>query len=301
MLSRLAESFFWMGRYIERAEGTTRLLVEVHQLLVQDSGPDQARGIDCVLRGLGFDPSGADGIGAMVSIIYGDAGVPGSVMGSLDHARLNARSVRDSLPADFFEVLNKSHMRASTDFDAHSPGAHLRDVLESLAVVHGVFDWVSPRDEAHAFYELGCYLERIDIVSRMLNMRIEQGWPEQGPPTILRAVAGLSTYLRRHMRMTADPVREFLLLDHAFPRSILRSTVGAESALHNIADHTRTRVETSMQSIGLLHGRLRYAGELLDDDTVDGLVSQALRAVETTSLAVRSQYFRPIGSVVWSH
>jgi uncharacterized alpha-E superfamily protein len=290
-----------MGRYIERAEGTTRLLVEVHQLFVQDSGPDQARGIDCVLRGLGFDESDAAGIGDLVSTVYGSSDVPGSIMGSLDHARLNARSVRDSLPADFFEVLNKSHMKASNAFDVNSPGAHLREVLESLAVVHGVFDWVSPRDEAHAFYELGCYLERIDVVSRMLNMRIETGWPEQGPPTILRAVAGLSTYLRRQVKMTSDPVREFLVLDHAFPRSILRSTIGAEQALRSIADHTRARAETSMQSIGLLHGTLRYAGETLDDDTVDSLISQALRAVEATSLAVRSQYFRPVGSVVWSH
>ena len=301
MLSRLAESFFWMGRYIERAEGTARLLVETHQLLVQDNGPDQARGVDCVLRGLGFDPAATTNLVGMVSAIYGSADVPGSIMGSLDYARNNARSVRDALPADFFEVLNKAHMKAMVVPDPHFPGSNLREVLEGLAVVHGVFDWVSPRDEAHSFYELGCYVERIDMVGRLLNMRLERGWPEQGPATMLRSVAGLSTYLRRHMRMTADPVREFLLMDSVFPRSIRRSVIGAEESLRGIAGHTATRVEPVLQSLGLLRGQLEYAGDFLTDETIDRLVVLALRAVESTSAAVRDHYFRPVGSIVWSH
>lgn len=301
MLSRLAESFFWMGRYIERAEGTTRLLVEVHQLLVQDNGPEQQRGIECVLRGLGFENAGPADLVSMVSTIYGSAEVPGSIMGSLDFARSNARSVRDALPADFFEVLNKAHMKAMVVPDPHFPGASLREVLEGLAVVHGVFDWVSPRDEAHSFYELGCYVERIDMVGRLLNMRLESGWPEQGPATLLRSVAGLSTYLRRHVRMTADSVRAFLLLDGMFPRSILRSVIEAEASIREIADHTSTRAEPVLRAIGLLRGQLEYAGDDMSDEAIDRLVSQALRAVESTSSAVRDNFFRPVGSIVWSH
>ena len=55
MLSRLAESYFWMGRYIERAEGTTRLLVEFHQLLVQEQSSDQNVGVAVLVNGLGIE------------------------------------------------------------------------------------------------------------------------------------------------------------------------------------------------------------------------------------------------------
>jgi uncharacterized alpha-E superfamily protein len=139
------------------------------------------------------------------------------------------------------------------------------------------------------------------MVGRLLNMRIESGWPEQGPATMLRSVAGLSTYLRRHVRMTADPVREFLLMDSVFPRSILRSVVAAESFLREIALHTSTRVEPVLQSMGLLRGQLEYAGDDLTDEAIDELVALSLRAVESTSAAVRDNYFRPVGSIVWSH
>jgi uncharacterized alpha-E superfamily protein len=301
MLSRLAESCFWMGRCIERAEGTARLLVEVHQLLVQDNGPDQARGVECVIRGLGFEKNTDSHLVDLVSVLYGSTDVPGSILGSVDCARINARSVRDALPADFFEVLNKAHMKAMKSPDPHFPGASLHEVLEGLAVVHGVFDWVSPRDEAHSFYELGCYVERIDMVGRLLNMRLEKGWPEQGPATMLRSVGGLSTYLRRHVRMNAEPVREFLLMDSVFPRSILRSTAEAELSLREIANHTSTRVEPVLQSLGLLRGQLEYADTDLNESAVDQLVSQSLKAVETTSAAVRDHYFQPVGSIVWSH
>lgn len=301
MLSRLAESFFWMGRYIERAEGTTRLLVELHQLLVQDYGEDQKRGVMSLLRGLGLDDSAALSLPELVSAVYGTFDVPNSILGSLDAARNNARSVRDALPPDFFEVLNKAHLKAQIHPDPHFPGAVLREVLEGLAVVHGVFDWVAPRDEAHAFFELGSYLERIDLVSRLLDMRFDQGWPEQGPATMLRAVGGLSTYLRGHVRMNGPTVRHFLLVDPAFPRSILRSANGAENALREASMLTSTRVESVVQAIGLLRSHLEYTGHEATDEQVNQLVTQALRAVEATSTAVRESYFRPVGSIVWSH
>lgn len=301
MLSRLAESFFWMGRYIERAEGTTRLLVELHQLLVQDTGEEQHKGVTILMRGLGLEDDEVSSLSELVTAVYGAANSPNSILGSLDAARNNARSVRDALPPDFFEVLNKAHMRAQVQPDPHFPGALLRDVLESLAVVHGVFDWVAPRDEAYYFFELGCYLERIDLASRLLNMRIDLGWPEQGPATMLRAVGGLSTYLRGHVRMNGQAVRRFLLTDTAFPRSVMRSSIGAETALREIGALNTSRIETVVQSVGLLRSQLEYTGHNANDSTIEALISQSLKAVDATSIAVRDNFFRPVGSIVWSH
>ena len=174
-------------------------------------------------------------------------------------------------------------------------------MLESLAVVHGVFDWVAPRDEAYYFFELGCYLERIDLASRLLNMSFDIGWPEQGPATMLRAVGGLSTYLRGHVRMNGQSVRRFLLLDTAFPRSVMRSSIGAETALREIGALNSTRFESVVQAVGLLRSQLEYTGHNADDQSIESLISQSLKAVEATSVAVRDNFFRPVGSIVWSH
>jgi uncharacterized alpha-E superfamily protein len=290
-----------MGRYIERAEGTTRLLVELHQLLLQETGDEQQKGVMILMRGLGLEVEDVTTLPSLVRAVYGSAEMPNSILGSLDAARNNARSVRDALPPDFFEVLNKAHMRVQIQPDPHFPGAMLRDVLESLAVVHGVFDWVAPRDEAYYFFELGCYLERIDLASRLLNMRFDQGWPEQGPATMLRSVGGLSTYLRGHVRMSGQAVRRFLLTDTAFPRSVMRSSIGAETALREIGSLNATRVESVVQSVGLLRSQLEYTGHNANETMIESLISQSLKAVEATSAAVRDNFFRPVGSIVWSH
>lgn len=301
MLSRLAESFFWMGRYIERAEGTTRLVLEMHQLLVGESADDQRRGTELVLHGLGFPDRASLGLIDLVSVVYGSPDDPSSIHGSLEYARTNARSVRDALPADVFEVLNKMYLRASRRPNPFFPGSDLRDVVEGLTVVHGTFDWVSPRDEAYSFYELGGYLERIDQVARLLDMRIERGWPEQGLATVLRAVGGLNTYLRRHERMNEESLREFLLFDPTFPRSILRSVIDAETSLRDIARFTSSRVEPVLRGIGVLRSQLEFGTDLTSVSTTDEFVERARRAVEFTSRAIQENYFRPLGSIVWSH
>lgn len=301
MLSRLAESFFWMGRYVERAEGTTRLVLEMHQLLVGEADVDQRRGAGLVLHGLGFEDDVTLDLIDLVSVVYGSPDDPSTIHGSLEYARTNARSVRDALPADLFEVLNKVYLRANTRPNPFFPGTGLREVLEGLAVVHGTFDWVSPRDEAFSFYQLGGYLERIDLLARLLDMRIERGWPEQGPATVLRAVGGLNTYLRRHEKMNENSLRSFLLVDPAFPRSILRSTVEAERSLRDIARFTSSRAEPVLRSIGVLRSQLEYAGDDVSTTASDEFVARARQAVDYTSQAIRDNYFRPLGSIVWSH
>ena len=156
-----------------------------------------------------------------------------------------------------------------------------------------------------AFFRLGCYLERIDLVGRLLNMRIDQLWPEQGSATMLRSVGGLSTYLRNNVRLTGANVRIFLTTDVGFPRSLLHSAQEASSTIRDIAHLSSTNVDDVIHSIGLLQSQLEYSQFTGDmnalNEKVDMLVAQSLRAVETTSVAVKNKYFRPIGSIVWSH
>ena len=300
MLSRLAESYFWMGRYLERAEGTTRLLVEYHQLMVHEHRNDPALGCDLLTERLGLTETALTPA-ELVRVVYGTPDSPSTILGSLTAARNNARSIRDSVPADFFEALNKAYLR--TEFerpDPRSPGAVLRGFLEGLAVIQGVFDWIAPRDEARSFYNLGMSLERLDIVARMINMRLEREWPQQGPPTMLRAVGGLSTFLRGRVPLTADRVRAFLVTDSVFPRSLLHSAIRSEESIREIALATSSRVDELVQSVGMLRSELTYASASIDDVVVERLVGRAIRCVAITSSGARQQFFHPVGSIVWS-
>ena len=112
MLSRLAETSFWLGRYLERAEGMSRLLVEFHQLLVQDNRAHVKRGCTLISHGLGLegDPKSAR---ELVALAYGEPLNPGTLLGSIHSARSNARLIRDILPSDFYQAINQLNATSS--------------------------------------------------------------------------------------------------------------------------------------------------------------------------------------------
>lgn len=127
MLSRLAESFFWLGRYLERAEGTTRLLNEFHSLIVQDNKSHAAHGCGIFSQRFGVEISKPNAP-ELIRAVYGAPNTPNTVLGSLNSARSNARAVRDALPSDFYESINKLYASTST-IDLDSPGQDLRMIL----------------------------------------------------------------------------------------------------------------------------------------------------------------------------
>ena len=134
MLSRLAESSFWLGRYLERAEGMSRLRVEFHQLLVQDHRTHVKRGCTLISHGLGLEgtPKTAR---ELVELAYGEPLNPGTLLGSIHSARSNARLIRDILPSDFYQSVN--HLNAITEeFSFAAPGRSLQTILDRLAVTN---------------------------------------------------------------------------------------------------------------------------------------------------------------------
>jgi len=297
MLSRLAESSFWLGRYLERSEGLSRLLLEFHQLLIQDQRSHVSRGCALLTHGLGLD-SKPFNPRTLVEAVFGETTNPSTIRGSLHGVRSNARSIRDTLPSDFYESINRLHA-ASEEFDIESPGRSLKEILDRLAVSHGIYEWLAPSDEASHFFELGRNLERMDLVSRLLALQIEKEWRDQGPATTLRAVGGLSTFLRARVPISAERVRIFLVKDSAFPRSLFESGRMAEASLREIAKLNGAASETILRPIGLLGSQIHFIND--DADEVARIIAQTPHAVEETSAAIKTNFFRPIGSIVWSN
>jgi uncharacterized alpha-E superfamily protein len=297
MLSRLAETSFWLGRYLERAEGMSRLLVEFHQLLVQDKRSHLVRGCTLISHGLGLDgePTNAS---ELVALAYGDVSNPGTLLGAIHSARSNARLMRDIIPSDFYQAMNQLHA-TSDEFSVATPGRSLRNILDRLAASNGILEWLAPEDESARFMSLGRSLERMDLMSRLLALKLENEWRDQGPATTLRSVGALTTYLRERVPMDSMGVRRFLVESDKFPRSIAECAKRANVELNEIAALTQLRVDDIARPIGMLESQIRYLND--EGDELERVIAQTTPAVAQMTHGVGLRFFRPIGSIVWSN
>ena len=302
MLSRIAESFFWIGRYLERAHATARMVAEHHQLMVEEAPADEAAACALLLDALSLPDHEAGVSSDLVSIALGSAERSSTVAGAIAAARANALAVRDVLAVEVFEALNAAHLsvvRGRGLARVDSPGVSLHRVVERLLVVHGVIAWAMPRDEAYHFLVLGRSLERIDMTARLLAVQHDALWPESGPVATLRSAAAHSAYLRR-AAVDGDGVREFLVLDPDFPRSMRRSAVEAEDAVRSIMALGAGGGTELLREVGMLRSSLEFAVNPTPED-VDRLAEQARVAAMTASDIADAAFFRQSGTIVWSH
>ena len=301
MLSRIAESFFWLGRYVERAEATARLLSEHHQLLVEDRSVPEDMGCALLLDALTMPSVGVDTAQDLVRVVVGSELESSTIAGAVSAARTNARAVRDSLSQDTFEALNSAHLALSRGmaFTA-SPGVALHRVLERLLVVNGVVDWTMPRDEAYQFMVLGRELERIDMVGRLLSIRHDEMWPSSGPAAALRAAGALSPYLRTGKPLNATDVRRFLVLDATFPRSMRSCAADAEEAVRGLQRLGVSDSGSLLREVGMLRSELEYA-RIPSASDIETFIDEAREASLRASEEVNRAFFRQHGTIVWSH
>ena len=302
MLSRLAESFYWIGSYLERAEATARLLAEHHQLTVEDRSVPENLAAAVVLDALSLPHDDVSTPRELVRALLGDPTNPSTVIGAVSAARENARSVRDALAGDVFEALNGAYLTlARGSATAASPGAAMYRVLERLLVVNGAIEWTMTRDEGHHFLSLGRALERIDMTARLLDVRHEQLWPDSGAVATLRSAAGLSPFLRTGEALTGDDVRQFLVLDPLFPRSMLHAARAAEAAARGLQTFGAVDEGSLLREVGLMRSRLEFASGSGDPASIDLLAHETQVSAVQAAAAVADAYFRQAGTVVWSH
>ena len=301
MLSRLAESYFWLGRYLERAEATTRLLAEHHQLMVEDQSVSELLACAVLLEALTLPHEDVTHPDGLVRAVVGNEEMPSTIIGSVAAARDNARAVRDSLSAETFEALNTAYLSLVRGVViTSSPGVTMHRLMERLLTVNGVIEWTMPRDEAFQFLVLGRELERIDMVGRLLAVRHDQWWPSAGPSATLRAAGAQTAFLRSGATLNGPQVRAYLVLDPMFPRSMRNCAADAEDGVRALARLGVSDRGALLREVGMLRSALEFE---IDDDneSVDRLAEQARRAAHRASDQVNAAFFRQYGTVVWSH
>ncbi|HEY9219929.1 MAG TPA: alpha-E domain-containing protein, partial [Phenylobacterium sp.] len=242
MLARVADSLYWIGRYVERAEHMSRI-TDVMLNANLDEG-EAARDIAAIAvasvgdRG-GTPPSGGPYEAAVALAL--DRQDPGSILSSLARARENARQVRDHMTTETWEQLNLLHLRL-TAVDAgrafsDSSSRFLHELIADLHLFKGAVDATMSHGEGWRFLVLGAYLERAQLIGRLLQVFFADGGrralaEHQALTSLLRMSCALEPYLKAH---TADlnprTILQFLLFDEDFPRSIRFCTSQIEQHL----------------------------------------------------------------------
>ena len=267
MLSRVAESVYWMSRYIERAENVARFVdVNIQLMLDAPEGQDQQWAPLVAITGDQAEFGKRYGVATesnVIQFLTFDAEYPNSILSCLRAARENARSVREIISSAMWLQLNRLYLmvnsaaRESGGLNEHED--FYDEVKQSSHLFTGTTDATMTQGEAWHFSRLGRMLERADKTSRILDVKyflLLHSAEEVGTPfddiqwaAVLRSASAFEMYRQRHGRISPRGVVDFLMLDREFPRAVRFCLLAARDSLHAIS--------------GTPLGTFRYAPEKL--------------------------------------
>jgi uncharacterized alpha-E superfamily protein len=303
MLSRIASSLFWIGRYIERSDGTARIL-DVHlQLLLEDPWIDEDTACRSLLGVMGSEaPDGQLAREDVLRILAVDRTAPASIVYSLSAARENARRAREIVSTELWECLNTTAARMPRRVTSDKVHEFFTWVRDRTALAVGVMDSGASRDEAWQFFTLGRSLERADMTARLLATRSLTEASGPSWTTILRSCGAYEAYLRTYRGVpSARNAAEFLLHDRLFPRSILFSITRAVDSLHDIEPRTeRAGVsDRAVRLLGQVRSELEFrpVADVLDD--LPAYMSAIQDATSAATTAVTQRYFPEHAAPSW--
>ena len=271
MLTRVADSLYWIGRYVERAEHMCRLSdVMLNATLDRSEAANLVARIAMAAVG---DPEMAKAktpYEAALSLAL-DRSDDLSIYSSIAHARENARQVRDQITTETWERLNLIYLRMNDPDATRSFGdgsqQFLHDTIADLHLFKGAGDATMSHGEGWSFLLLGVYLERAQLIGSLLEVVFGES-RRRKPVTdhfaltsVLRMGCALEPYLRVYTaEMQPRFILQFLTLDEDFPRSIRFCTHQIETHLAAIIRHSGMAGSVGPDRLaGRLRARLQYA------------------------------------------
>ena len=300
MLSRVADSLYWMGRYLERAEHMGRLLEVTRDLLVDLSEVDRegaAAQWKATIATLAVPDMSVD------EILFNNA-EPASLVSCIMLARENARQVREVIAAEMWEHLNQAYWGLE---EARSQGQGESRIVQALTHVQtasfvwdGVTDASMRRGEGWLFLKLGKFVERIDRVSRSIMARVR---PRTGTAsqelenvtllTLLRSAGALEEYRKVYpTKVDMRSVLDFLVFDRDFPRAVRFGTRVAFELAGRLSDLHASPDDDVVRAFGKLSARLDYGdvGELIANGPAV-VLGEVLAQTGAASSSLAKKYF----------
>jgi uncharacterized alpha-E superfamily protein len=297
MLSRVADSIYWMNRFIERAENVARF-VDVNLHLTLDLPATEAEQWEPLINTTGdrtifeehFDAYTGTNV---IRFLTFDPDYPNSILGCLHRARENARSVREVISSEVWEQVNRFYLMVrNAAFNdtgvVYAPHEFFTEVKMASHLFAGLADATMSHEEAWHWGQLGRLTERADKTSRILDVKYFILLPDPsyvGTPydniqwaALLRSASALEMYRKRWGRIDPARVVEFLILDRYFPRAIRFCVRRAEDSLRALTGSPegtyRNRPE---QLLGRLRAELDFAST---DDVFGGGLHEFLDAFQ---------------------
>jgi uncharacterized alpha-E superfamily protein len=305
LLSRIAETLFWTGRYIERADDTARMVdVYVHRMLEEPS-TDEGAGCQALLAVLGIQPPDASrlNIGITLELLAYDTRNPSAIAGAIKAARAGARSVQQVISGEMWECLNVAALRLPGQRQAAErlgPHNYLRFIRERAALFFGLADSTMSHDDAWRFLLLGQSVERADMTARMLLAPMPAAPHDLGWQMLLQACGAYESFLRTGSQVgTTGQVAEFLVLDRLFPRSARHALRTAEECLAALGSGRRGGGAGWLDPIRRMRSRLESA----DPELLPGQLTEVLSALQQACLetneAIAERYFADVEPTEW--
>ncbi len=284
MLSRVADSLYWMSRYIERAEHTARLIaVKLESMIEQTVEESQASWVR-IAAALSAEKYTQDATISynFTNTLTFDRVNPSALILSLRGARDNARQVREQLSTEVWEHLNRIYLRLQPvtidEIWVHHPARLFREILEDMHALEGVTSSTLSHGEGWYFLELGRYIERAQLIGRLLDAHYGTTQAPGAPSpryldwlVLLKFCTAFEPYCKAHTAaLKPDKIAEFLLFDGEFPHSLRFAIDRVTDSLARVAPGAPPARRAAVERLA---GRLKSA---VDFGQIEELMSGQL-------------------------
>jgi uncharacterized alpha-E superfamily protein len=293
MLSRVAESLYWMSRYLERAEHTARVIkVQLNLMLERETESDDAHW-KRMLRSLAVEMTDVKEGGAQAAakaLIHSTAS-RSSIVSCIMAARENSRQVREQISSEMWEQLNRMFIDVKPEaLEGADAGDFLQSIKEGAHMFQGITDSTMTHGEGWQFIQAGRSLERASAVSTLLDVHFLEFYGKDAEPEplewigLLRSCTAFESYCKAYTAdLRPDRIAEFLMLNPSFPHSIRFSADALETAMKHIGAEVSSRRSARVERIaGRMQSTLAYG-------QIDEIMHGGLHAYLETVLRQCSQ------------
>ena len=277
MLSRVANSIYWMCRYIERAENVARF-ISVNLNLFLDLPSEQGKHWEPVIMTTGdqlqfeakYDRYHRD---TVIPFVTFEQGYPNSILSCLRAARENGRAIREIISSEMWEHLNNFYLElcdpASRQMAMEDPHRFFKIIQMRSHLFTGLMESTMRHGEAWNFGRIGMLLERADKTSRLLDVKYFMLLPQadmvNSPidniqwTAVLKSASAFEAFRKVFHRITPRTVARFLIFSHKFPRSILFCLSDSSLRMHNITGTSSgTYANQAEKRLGRIKAELSY-------------------------------------------
>jgi uncharacterized alpha-E superfamily protein len=274
MLSRVADSLYWMSRYFERANHCARVLEANYNLMLNPSKLSTEERWHRIMASLGITPADGpiDPQRAMIKLTS-DAHSESSILSCIGESRENAGQVREQISSEMWEGLNSLYHKvtqASAKMETGSDSMRLVEaVREGSYQFHGLTDATMNHGEGWQFIQLGKYMERSCALPVLLDAYFSRTGETDALDWVglLASCAAFESYCKVYTAdLKPDSMAEFLLLNPEFPYSVRYAVERMGAAISAISQTSFTQATSQIERIaGRLRASLAYSqiGEIM--------------------------------------